>query len=189
MQWHWTAALVFLLLLPAAGAQELWVKNTTAEAGGVAEVPIIIKGAAGIGSMDIILTYSTRVLELEGVKKGELSSGAMLRYAEKEPGVVRIGIVQASGISGDGSVAVLRFRVKGGAGDASYIDLTAEASDAKTIEQVPLKRIEGGSLTVVEKKAEAAGEAPGEEKRGVCGPTLVALLAAAAITLRRVLRE
>jgi hypothetical protein len=186
MRWYWTAALVVLLLLPVAGAQELRVENLTVESGGVAEVPIVIEDASNIGSIDIVLWYDSQIFTLESVEKGKLTSRAMLRHAEKEPGVVKIGIVQAQGINGNGSVAVLRFDVKGEAGMTSLVDIVAEASDAKTVRPVALKTA-GGTLTVVEKKSEQPKEeeAPKEEKRGICGPTLVSLLAAAAIVLRR----
>ncbi len=184
---RWLSILIFSLLLPAAGAQELMVENTTVVTGESAEVPLLVKDAPNIGSMDIILRYSPEVLALEGVGKGELTSRAMLRYAEKEPGSVKIGIVQIGGINGDGSVAVLRFRVKGEVGTSTMLSILAKASDAKTVKPIALKTA-GATITVVEKKAEQPEEGipQEEEKRGICGPTLLALLAASVLVLRRV---
>lgn len=164
--------LLILIMVPQVDAQTLSVSNATGEGGATVEVPLTLSQASNIGSIDIIVRYNPEVLSLETVDKGTLASKAMLKHAVKEPGLLRIGVVDASGINGEGAIAVLKFNILGDVGAATPMEiLAASANDATTIQEISVGT-KGGMFSVIEK----AQKLP-QEKKGICGPTLVILLA------------
>ena len=81
------------------------------EVAGEVNVPVNLQGASNVGSISIELAYDSTVLEATEVAAGELAGNAMMEYNIQNPGRVIIGIIDSSGINGDGAVAVISFDV------------------------------------------------------------------------------
>ena len=96
-------------------------------------VPINVQGASNVGSFSIELTYDSTVLEVTGVESGELASNAMMEYNIDNPGLVVIGIVDSSGINGDGAIAEIGFDVIDNEGTSPLILEAVETHDATTL--------------------------------------------------------
>ncbi len=91
------------------------------------EVPIEVQGASNLGSLQLELVYDPQALELQDVRAGQLARNALVDFNQDSPGRVRIGAVDASGISGDGAIIILFFLP---IGQAYAIPLTLEAVEA-----------------------------------------------------------
>jgi hypothetical protein len=85
-------------------------------------VPIRIQNANNIGSIEILLTYDSEVLEVTGVIAGELAQDSMLEYNIQNTDEVNIGIIDTDGISGEGILATIGFNVIDKVG-TSYLTL------------------------------------------------------------------
>ena len=89
------------------------VKLNPAEAeSGLVPVTLEMSGIKDAGSMDLDIRYDPEVLTFKGVTPGSLAKNAMLESNSPSPGVVKIGIVDGNGISGNGSIATLQYDVK-----------------------------------------------------------------------------
>ncbi len=91
------------------------------------EVPITVQGAASLGSLQLALRYDPQVLELQGVRAGPLARNTLVDFKGNVPGQAIIGLVDASGISGDGAILTLVFRPTGRPGASA---LTLERVEA-----------------------------------------------------------
>ncbi len=96
-------------------------------------VPINLQGASNVGSISIELTYDSTVLEAIDVKSGELASNAMMEYNIDNPGLVIIGIVDSSGINGDGALAEIGFDVIDSERTSSLTLSSVETHDATSL--------------------------------------------------------
>ncbi len=124
-------ALSCFAIIVAQGPLTVSVDEVSGAPGRAVEVPIMVKGADGVGSMYIELLYETRVLKATGVKKGKLTRHSLLQANMDEPGRVVMALVDANGFRGDGSVALVQFQVQGGEGAAGVLLLqNLRASDA-----------------------------------------------------------
>ncbi len=93
------------------------------------DVPITVRGASNLGSLQLEVGFDPQVLELKGAKAGPLARNALVNSKSSAPGKVQIGLVTTSGISGDGAVITLTFNTTGKAGSSSLIVNKVEASD------------------------------------------------------------
>jgi len=109
-------------------------------------VSINFQSASNVGSVSIELTYDSTVLEATDVKSGELASNAMMEYNIDNPGLVIIGIVDSSGINGDGVVAELGFNVVDADGTSPLTLDTVETHDATTLIDI-INETSDGSFT------------------------------------------
>ena len=130
------AVAVELICAGSGRAQALGVTVATVQAPSNqdVEIPINVKGAAGVGAMHLELTYDPAILEAKSAEKGSLASGnALLDFNIPRPGKIIIGIVSLDGIQGDGPVATIRFAVRGQAGHKCSLPLeSVRAWDGKT---------------------------------------------------------
>lgn len=111
-------------------------------------IPINAEDANNIGALHLELIYDPAVLEPTEVEKGMLARNAMLESSTDTPGRVVIGMIDAAGINGNGSLAVISFRVVGKDGMTSPLILEKlTAHDATTLVDVPTKAT-SGSFTV-----------------------------------------
>ena len=167
-------ALLLLLLLALPVVQ---VGDGSGTKGSFVKVPIEVAEASHIGSMDIALAYDPSVLRAVWVGKGDLTANALLQGNAKPPGRVLIAMADPGGITGNGSIAMVEFEVLGEAGARSalaFTDLEASGVDAMA---VPLAN-RTGTFTVAETP-------PPPPEKGVCGPTLVILVATLVLWRRR----
>lgn len=111
-------------------------------------IPINAENADNIGSLHLELAYDPAVLEPIEVEKGMLAGSAMLESNIDVPGRVVIGMIDTSGINGNGSLAVISFNVVGTNGITSALTLEEVAAhDAASLIDVPT-RATSGSFTV-----------------------------------------
>ncbi len=100
-------------LLPAfPSTTSVVVGSAKATHGDTVQIPVEIRNADKIGSMDIALAYPSQVLQFIDVIPGSLTQNSLLEH-NVEDGRIRVGIVETNGISGDGSLFYMRFRVTG----------------------------------------------------------------------------
>lgn len=110
-------------------------------------IPINAEDASNIGALHLELVYDPTVLEPIEVQKGMLAGNAMLESNIDVPGRVVIGMIDASGISGNGSLAVISFRVVGTNGMTSALTLEKLAAhDATTLIDVLTKATPGSFI-------------------------------------------
>ncbi|AKB85277.1 hypothetical protein MCMEM_1224 [Methanococcoides methylutens MM1] len=132
------------------------MSDTTAAVGGIVEVPIDLEGAEDVGSLDISLMYDPAVLQAVGVEPGELGDNAYIESNTGNEGVVIIALADSSGITGDGSVAVVSFRVLGDVGSSSFMTLVDVSVHNTDLVEVISPTIDG-TLSVTEDASESAG--------------------------------
>ena len=93
------------------------------------DIPVTVRGASNLGSLQMELRFDPQALELKGVKAGPLARNALVDSKISAPGRVQIGLVAASGISGDGGVVMLTFAPGGKAGTVSLTVEQLQAAD------------------------------------------------------------
>ncbi|MBO8182395.1 MAG: hypothetical protein H0Z28_06335 [Archaeoglobus sp.] len=86
------------------------VASAKATRGDVVQIPIEIKNANNVGSVDIVLSYPSGILQFMDVIPGSLTQNSLFEH-NVEDGKIRVGIVETGGISGDGSLFYMKFRV------------------------------------------------------------------------------
>jgi len=97
-------------------------------------VPINAIGANRLGSLEFVLVYDPAVLEATEVDKGSLASNAMMEFSIETPGRVWVGMIDANGMNGDGTLAVISFQVIGKDEMTTSLALEKiEAYDAETL--------------------------------------------------------
>src|SRR4030042_401526 len=75
------------------------------------KVPVNLKQASNVGSLHMEIVYDSAVLSATDVEPGELGTNAMIEFSLSTQGRVKVGVVDASGINGDGAVIALSFNV------------------------------------------------------------------------------
>jgi hypothetical protein len=138
---------VLILLAPAAALAEGeagFLPEGAALSGGTLRVGIRQSGAPGLAAFDCALSFDPAVLVIEGVEPGPAAPGAMVESREAGGGRLLLSLVVPEGVSGDGIVCHLRFRVTGPAGAVSPLVLTdLSAYDGQTLAAIPLRPIAG----------------------------------------------
>jgi hypothetical protein len=74
------------------------------------KVPVNLKGARAVGSLHMEIVYDPAVVSANGVEAGELGANSMIEFNSTTPGRVKVGIVDATGITGDGTVITVSFK-------------------------------------------------------------------------------
>jgi hypothetical protein len=94
------------------------------------DVPITIKGASGLGCLQMVLVYDEKLLEVTGVDKGSLLGElAIFDHDTTAPGRLGLGFLsgpkanraELAQIDGDGTVFIVHFKVLGRAGQRSLL--------------------------------------------------------------------
>ena len=136
--------LTFVVAVDAQALLPVHVPNATARPGATVEVPIEVTQAANVGGMHIELSYDAGVLQATEVKRGPLTGSAMLESNLSTPGRVVIGLIDAAGLNGDGTVAVVVFQVTGQEGDTSPLTLeNLAAYDATSLDALAVQETNG----------------------------------------------
>lgn len=111
------------------------------------KIPINVQNAFNIGSVDFYLHFNSSVLHLIDISKSELTANSLLQWSINES-KIRILIIDASGINGNGSLAYLNFNVIGAPRSITNLNLSElEISDAVSTEEIPAMT-NNGTLTV-----------------------------------------
>lgn len=93
------------------------------------DIPVTVRGASNLGSLQLELRFDPQALELKGVKAGPLARNALVDSKLSAPGRAQIGLVAASGVSGDGVIIILTFAPAGKAGPVSLTVEQLQAAD------------------------------------------------------------
>jgi len=122
----------------------LTVESRTASPGSSVLVPIWLEKAGDISNIEFNLFYNPSIAEIVNVHQGSRTSTRAFGYNAEVPGVIRFGTAAARGVNGDGSAAVVEFKIIGPRGSSSPITLTdATVGDSqgrlRTIDLVPGK--------------------------------------------------
>ena len=161
--------IVFTIMATNASALLVKIPDEEIAINESTDIPIEVKDAANLGSMDIVISYNPEIVRAEVVSKGELNKG--LISSKIEDGIIAIGIADSNGINGDGEVAVITFEgLRKGVSNITIIGI--RAYDVNTHADIRVET-QNGKVTVVEK-----GKAPGFE-------VLIVLLAISFAVLRR----
>ena len=123
--------LIFFLFMGSDDTSEEVASDsngTTVEAP-VVEVPIQVQGAFDLGSLLVEFNYDRAVLELQTVTAGALARNALIESNQDTPGMVRIGLVEANGINGDGVIITLVFALIQLDGSSPFTLESVEVSD------------------------------------------------------------
>ncbi|MBN1189961.1 MAG: hypothetical protein JXA46_09425 [Dehalococcoidales bacterium] len=131
----------------AAGVPSLIADSRTVAPGGNVQVPIRLENVKDFGSMNFVLTYDPKVLQVTRVDKGSLLSGIMFVPNFETPPVIRFGFAASRGISGSGSVAYVEFKAIGGAGESSSLTLSEVLAENDAGNPVSL-RVSNGKVTI-----------------------------------------
>jgi len=112
----------------------LYIEDRTIASGTESQTKIMCTNAQNIGDFGIDITYDPSVIEILDVYKGALQNivSTTQDWNILSPGTLRIGIITSQGITGDGSIAHIRFKAIGSSGDFTTLTLDANAHDANT---------------------------------------------------------
>ena len=100
------------------------------------EIPIRMCNAKKLASMDLDWSYNTSVLKIINVTKGSLNEKALFDWNEVSAGKLKIAFASSKGVTGSGSIAVMKFVVIGNPGDKSTLTgtvTTASKTDGTAI--------------------------------------------------------
>ncbi len=89
--------------------------------GDIVQIPVEIKNADKVGSLDITLSYPSGILQFMDILPGSLTQNSLMEH-NVEDGKIRVGIVEANGINGDGSLFYMKFKV---IGEAEPVNISA----------------------------------------------------------------
>lgn len=85
----------------------------TAVASGNGVFAVVASGFTGVAGLDVTVTYDSATLGNPRVEKGAMLGNALFVANPNQTGIIRIGAVSTSGVSGSGTVAVITFDRKG----------------------------------------------------------------------------
>jgi hypothetical protein len=86
------------------------------------QVPIFLQGASDLGSLEFVLAFEPNTLKFLAAEPGTLASDALIETNLRSDGRVWVGIVEPTGVTGDGSIAVLSFEtLEGGESESPLV--------------------------------------------------------------------
>ncbi len=112
-----TAVVIILLATSTFGGTDEAEDPGTGDVGELTlVVPIEISGAEQVGGLQLELLYNESVLQFESAAAGSLAQNALLETDGSTPGTLRVGLVDAAGINGDGALVNVTFEVVAASG-------------------------------------------------------------------------
>jgi hypothetical protein len=105
-----------IMLVITSGCVSL--KKKSSNAAGDLKFNIDARSASNLGSLELTLTYDPNVIKAVSVEKGSLAPNASLEYSVDKPGKVWLGMIDAGGITGSGTLATINLDITG-SGDTS----------------------------------------------------------------------
>ena len=140
---------ITLVTTPAAGNDGIVISlpEISASPGTVAIVPVSLQNAEELSGVQIEITYDPAVLEFVSVEPGEISQNGIVEAFEPRPGTVSITMTDSSGISRDGDLLKVSFKVIGAEGSSSPLGITTSRITNLDGNDVPAQ-VKGGSVLV-----------------------------------------
>lgn len=105
----------------------IFVENTHAKNDSEIRIPINVQNAKDIRNMDIELKFNPSILNAKKVESGTLTQNSLLEWNIGSS--VKIAFVETNGINGNGTIAVVEFKVVGKPSEESPITLSASGND------------------------------------------------------------
>lgn len=127
------------------------VKNMNTEPGDIVEVPLMIEDNPGIAVMKLSVKYDAAVLTPVKVEKTELLGNASITGKEVEQGIYNIIWNTADDITGNGTFAMLSFKVNANAsrGNSTKIILASGEEDVTDASQNTIRlSCSPGTITI-----------------------------------------
>ena len=103
----------------------LSIPTQTAGQNSTVQVPISAATIQGMLSAEISVTYDSAILRAKGASTGSLTAGWALAPNIQTPGLVRLGMANATSVTGAGTLAVLEFEVLGAPGSSTSLGLAS----------------------------------------------------------------
>lgn len=118
-------------------------------AGDLVYVPVWLINAVDVANINFSIGHDPNVALPEGeLVKGNLLANALFSSNSGEPGWIRVGFAQTSGINGTGTVAYLPFRAVGRPGDRTVLDVQVSTINNPAGAVPAIDRIDGSVLIV-----------------------------------------
>lgn len=122
--WFMCIAILLTINMASAGQiDKIYITNTTGDTGNNVVVSVNATNMKDIGSLQLDVQYDKNILAAENVTGGDLGSGGMFTSKINDTGKVTIGLISTEGISGNGSIADIVFRVIGPKGTSSPLNI------------------------------------------------------------------
>jgi hypothetical protein len=140
-------------------------------------IPIWMIRAAGVASINYEVEYDPRVLAVEatrGVTPGTFFRSALQAANTAPAGRIRVGRSRATGESGTGSLAYLRFRAVGVAGQSSSVRLKVTTIDNARGAHLPIDVIDG-RVEIVAPQSRPPGGCPPNDGVATAADAICAL--------------
>ena len=107
---------------------------TAIPASKMVSVPILATQARNVGSLEFVLVYDPLMLEFAQVEAGLLAGNAIIDSGLSRPGRIWAAIIDAQGINGSGTVAVVQFNLRDQSSGTLPLTLESIAAfDANTL--------------------------------------------------------
>lgn len=154
-----TAAIFLFLILLCIGAigggraeaatVSIVIGSAKARASGSVDIAIDAQQAPKIGSMQFVLLYDPSVLKAEKVTRGRLAGdNSMLESNVETPGRVKVAMVSMDGMTGDGTIATVRFQAIGKPGQSSTLSFESIKAWERSTQYDVLISSQEGRVTV-----------------------------------------
>jgi len=146
-----------LVTIPAAGNDGIVISlpEISASAGTVAIVPVSIQNAEELSGVQMEITYDPALLEFVSVEPGEISQNGIVEASEPRPGTISIAMTDSSGISRDGNLLKVSFKVKSTEVSSSPLGITTSRITNLDGNDVPAQ-VKGGNVLVSRAGGQAA---------------------------------
>jgi hypothetical protein len=122
--------------------------------GGGLSLPIKIENADHVGAIALNLLYDSAILEVTAVTVGALARGSTASWAIEGPGQLKVVVLNAKYMNGDGTLVAVKCRVLNSAGSSTLVVRVLEARSADTGEVVETHVTEG-NFTASDESVEA----------------------------------
>ena len=139
--------LALLISGAAAATMTVSIDSASVKPDSNAVIPVKVTGASNLGAMDMVITYDPSVLQFSSADLGELSTNGMVEANGATPGTVKIGFVDTKGITGEGNIVKMTFKVVGAAGKTSQVNV--QVPGAWNLDLVDIQTsTSGGTISV-----------------------------------------
>ncbi|MBX3417168.1 MAG: hypothetical protein KF851_06160 [Pirellulaceae bacterium] len=121
-------------------------------------VPIEVLGGKGLGNLNVVIEYDSKVAQVsQKSKAGEILAGKLFESNPQDSGVFRFGFAGNEGLAGDGVLTMLPITAIGKPGEKSQLTVTVTAandSDGQALESTVIS----GEIEIVSTGGAGSGD-------------------------------
>ncbi len=130
-----TVLVILVTIMAGCGGGGDDATSDTSAPEGSLQIPVNFSGASNVGSLHMELVYDSSILKAVDVKASSLVRNGVVKANTDIPGRAVIGIIDATGINGDGRAVKVYFEVVGSG--MNYMNLeNVEAADSETLHDI-----------------------------------------------------